>query len=94
MQTFMMFGKYTAEAATKISAERTAKVQEMVRKHAGELRSIYVLLGTPDLVMTVELPGIKEATTLSVALARATGITFSTAPAIPADEFDKMIAKG
>ena len=92
MQTFMMFGKYTAEAATKISAERTAKVQELVKKHAGELRSIYALLGTPDLLMTLDLPGIKEATALSVALARATGIAFSTAPAIPADEFDKLVS--
>ena len=91
--TFIMFGKYTAEAASKISAERTAKVQELIKKHGGELRTIYALLGTPDLVMTLELAGIKEATALSVALARATGIAFSTAPAIPADEFDKLVSK-
>lgn len=93
MQTFIMFGKYTPEATAKISADRTKKVHDLVGKHGGEIRTIYALLGRPDLVITLDLPGIKEATTLSVALAKATGISFSTAPAIPADEFDKITSK-
>lgn len=90
MQTFIMFGKYSLEAVSKISAERTTKVHELVRKQGGEVKSIYALLGSPDLVVTVELPGIKEATALSVALTRATGISFTSAPAVPAEEFDKL----
>lgn len=90
MQTFIMFGKYSLEAVSKISAERTTKVHELVKKHGGEVRSIYALLGSPDLVVTLDLPGIKEATALSVALTRATGIAFTSAPAVPAEEFDKL----
>ena len=93
MQTFMLFGKYTVDAIGKISAERTTKLTDLVKKHGGEIRSLYALLGTPDLVLTLDLPGYKEATTLSLALTRVMGINFTTAAAITVDEFDKLAAR-
>lgn len=39
----------------------------------------------------VELPGVNEAIRASIALSKAFGIAFSTAPALPIEEFDKLV---
>ncbi len=91
MSTFLMLGKYSAEAIKAASAERTAKVYELVKGLGGEVVSIHALLGAYDLAILVKLPGMAEAVKASVALARATGIGFSTFPAMEVEEFDKVV---
>jgi len=81
MATYFMFGKYSAEGMKGISAERTEKAAALVKKYGGE----------HDLVLIVELPGTEQAIKTSVALAKLTGISFSTAPAVSIEEFDKMM---
>jgi len=54
MATFFMFGKYTSEAAKRISAERTEKAREAIEKLGGRVREIYVLLGEYDLVIIAD----------------------------------------
>ncbi len=93
MATFFMFGKYSASSIKEISSKRTQTAAAMVKKLGGELKSLYALLGEQDIVMIVELPGIAEAAKCSLALARQTGIAFSTAPAIPVEQFDKLAAE-
>jgi len=90
MATFFMFGKYSSEAAKKISAERTEKAREAIEKLGGEVKEIYVLLGEYDLVIIAELPRMAEAMQASIALKRLTDISFFTAAAMPVDEFDEM----
>ena len=92
MAVFFMFGKYSGEAIKSISAKRTEKAVELIKKSGGEVKSMYALLAEQDLVLIVSLPGIEEAMKASVALAKLTGIAFTTAPAISIDEFDKMMA--
>ena len=41
-------------------------------------------------MMAVDLPDNKQAMAVSMALAKATGIGFTTSPAVPIDEFDKL----
>ena len=93
MATFFMFGKYSSEALKGISAERTEKAMEIFKKLGGEVKSMYALLGSYDLVFIVELPGIEQAIQASVALSKISGISFTTAPAITVAEFDKLITK-
>lgn len=93
MATFFMFGKYSSEAARKISAERTEKVREAIEKLGGRIRDIYVLLGEYDVVIVTELPRMAEAMQASIALKRLTDISFFTAAAMPVDEFDQMAEK-
>ena len=90
MATFFMFGKYSSEAARKISAERTEKVREAIEKLGGRVKDIYVLLGEYDVVLITELPRMAEAMQASIALKRLTDISFFTAAAMPIDEFDQM----
>lgn len=90
MATFFMFGKYSSEAARKISAERTEKARAVVAKLGGEVKDIYVLLGEYDLVIIAELPRMAEAMQASIALKRLTDISFFTAAALPVEEFDEM----
>jgi len=90
MATFFMFGKYSSEAAKKISAERTKKVREAIEKLGGRVKDIYVLLGEYDVVIITELPRMAEAMQASIALKRLTDISFFTAAAMPIDEFDQM----
>jgi uncharacterized protein with GYD domain len=91
MATYFMFGKYSAEGMKGISAERTEKAAALVKKYGGEVKSGYILLGEQDIVLIVELPGTEQAIKASVALSKLTGISFSTAPAVSIEEFDKMM---
>jgi len=93
MATFFMFGKYSSEAASKISAERTEKARQVVEKLGGCVKDIYVLLGEYDVVIIAELPRMAEAMQASIALKRLTDIPFFTAAAMPIDEFDQMAEK-
>ena len=93
MATFFMFGKYSAESIKAISAERTQKVVDVVKKSGGEVQSMHALLGEKDLVFIVSLPGMEQAIQVSVALSKMTGIAFTTAPAVTVDDFDKLMAE-
>jgi uncharacterized protein with GYD domain len=93
MATFFLFGKYSAASIKDISAKRSAAAAATVKKLGGELKSIHALLGEHDLVMIVELPGIAEAVKCSLSLAKQAGIAFTTAPAIPVEQFDKLAAE-
>jgi uncharacterized protein with GYD domain len=93
MALFFMSGEYSSEALKEISAERTDKAVNIVKKFGGEVISMYVLLGEQDLVFIVNFPNIEQAMKASVALNKLTGISFSTSPAIPVEDFDKMMAE-
>ncbi len=94
MATFFMLGRYSPDAVKGISADRTKKSNNIIKKFEGELVSMYALLGVYDLVLIVDFPGIEAAMKASVALSRLTGISFTTHPAVTVEEFDKMIGKG
>jgi uncharacterized protein with GYD domain len=91
MPTFIMFGRYSSEGVREISADRTVWAFNLVREMGGKVKDMYALLGEYDLVFIVDLPGIPEAIKASVALSKQTGITFTTSPAITAEEFDKLV---
>ena len=92
MATFFLFGKYSAASLKEISGKRTQLAADIVKKLGGELKSMHALLGEHDLVLMVELPGITEAMKCSLSLARESGIGFTTAPAVPVEQFDKIAA--
>lgn len=93
MAIFLMFGKYSAEAVKQISAERTAKAEDLAKKFQGRITGMYAMLGAYDLLLIVELPGPEQAMQFSVSLAKLTGIAFTTAPAVTVADFDKLMAK-
>jgi uncharacterized protein with GYD domain len=89
-----MFGNYSSDAVGKISAERTAKAAAVLEDVGGEFKTGYALLGETDLVLIVDLPGVKEAMKASVELNKLLGISFTTAPAVTVEEFDKLFEGG
>jgi len=93
MDTFFLFGKYSADALKDISAKRTGKAQALIGKYEGKVHSMYALFGDKDLVFIVDFPTHQDAMKASVALAKLTGIAFSTSPAVPVEEFDKMMGE-
>ena len=93
MATFIMFGKYSAEALKEMSAERTGKVASVIKELGGEIDSMYALLGEKDLVFIVNFSGIEQAMKASVALTKLTGISFITSQAMTVEEFDKIIGE-
>jgi len=94
MATYMMFGKYSQDSVKQISANRTAKAMELVKKNGGEIKAGYALLGKTDLVLLVELPDLGKAMKTSVALSKLLGVSFTTSPAVSMDEFDKLMEGG
>jgi uncharacterized protein with GYD domain len=91
MATYLMFGKYSADAVGKISAERTKRATAVIGDLGGEAKAGYALLGEKDLVLIVEFPGTKEAMKASIELSKLLGISFATLPAVSVKEFDKLI---
>ena len=91
MATFIMTGSYTTEAINQISAKRTTKAQEIVKKCGGKIVAAYATLGDTDLLAVMEFPSINDAIKASVALSKALEISFSTVPAIRIEEFDKLV---
>ncbi len=90
MATFLMFGKYSAQAMKEMSPDRTQKVRDKVKQLGGEVKAMYAMLGKYDLLLVVSLPGIEAAMKASLSLAKMTGIGFTTAPALTVEEFDKL----
>ena len=91
MATFFMFGKYTPEGLKGMSTDRTNKIKSIVEKFGGKMKSMHAVLGDNDLVFVADFPGNNEAIKASVAVTKATGIAFSTSPAVTVDEFDKLM---
>lgn len=93
MSTFFFFGKYDVAALKGVSAARTKKAENLIKKCGGKLNCMYALLGGCDLVLVVELPSVEAAVKASVTLAKQTGISFTTAPAVEVKSFDKLAGR-
>ncbi len=91
MTTYIMFGKYSVGPLKEISAERTKRAAAIVESNGGKVKAIYALLGKIDVVAIVDFPGLKEAMKASVELTKLLGISFTTAPAVTVEEFDKLM---
>jgi uncharacterized protein with GYD domain len=90
---FVMFGNYTTGGVNDISSERTEKARALIKQHGGTVKAMYALLGQYDLVLITEFRQMADAMKVAIALERLTGISFSTAAALPIEEFDQMIAE-
>jgi uncharacterized protein with GYD domain len=91
MAAFFMFGRYSADSVKHISPDRTREACQAIERLGGKVRSIYALLGEYDLVFIVDLENMTDAMKAAVVLGRLTGICFSTAAAVPVEEFDRII---
>ncbi len=91
MTTFIMTGRYSAEAIKQISANRTTKAAKIIQQCGGKIVAVYATLGKNDLLAIVEFPGVSDAIKASVGLNKALGIAFSSVPAIGLEEFDKLV---
>ena len=91
MDTYFMFGRYTAGAFNQMSTERTDKAITLLSKYGGRVNSMYTLLGEQDIVLIVEFPDIEQVMKASIALTKMTNISFHTYPAIAVEDFDKLI---
>ncbi|MCI0745824.1 MAG: GYD domain-containing protein [Verrucomicrobia subdivision 3 bacterium] len=92
MATFLMLGKYSSEGVKGASAARTKTISGMIEQCGGRVDAMYALLGEHDLAFIVTMPGINEATKASFAISKATGIAFSTSPAMTVSEFDRLVS--
>ncbi len=91
MATYMMFCKYSPESAKAINPKRTTQALDLIKKYGGEFKAGYALLGDVDLVLVLDLPDTEHAVQTSAALTKLLGISITTAPAMSADQFDKLI---
>lgn len=91
MNTYLMFGKYSAEALKGMSSKRTGEAHKLIFENGGEIVSQYSLLGDYDLLFIINFPSIDEVIKTSVSLSQLTGISFKSIPAITVEQFDKII---
>ncbi len=91
MTKFLMLGKYSVDGVRGIAADRTKKAVEAIQKSGGKVHAMYILLGGYDIAMVVDFPGNTDVMKASIALTKLTGIGFTTCPAMPVEEFDKIL---
>ena len=91
MATYIMFGKFAVDAVKEISTERTKKSAAIVEDCGGKIQALYALLGETDVLAIVDFPGLNEAMKASVELTKLLDVSFTTAPAVTVEEFDKLI---
>ncbi len=91
MAKFLMLGKYSVQGVQGIAAERTKKVVEIIQKSGGKVNAMYALLGCHDAALIVDFPGNTDAMKASIAITKLTAIGFTTSPALPVEEFDKIL---
>ena len=91
MAKFLMLGKYSVDGVKGIAAQRTKKVVQAIQKSGGKVNAMYALLGRYDLAFVVDFPGNAGAIKASIAITKLTGIGFTTCPALPVEEFDKIL---
>ena len=48
MATFLMFGKYSAQAIKEASPKRTKDAEALIQKLGGKVQAVYALLGEID----------------------------------------------
>ena len=92
MAKFFMYGKYSQAAIGGISSDRTKKALDLIGIAGGKVNSMYALLGKYDIVLITDFPGVAEVMKASIALNKLTNISFTSFPAIPMEEFDKITA--
>jgi uncharacterized protein with GYD domain len=91
--TFFLFGKYSAESIKEADAERTEQAIKLIGGLGGKVKSMYALLGQHDLVFILEAKSLEVAMKISVELVAVTGISFTTYPAIPVNDFDRLLGE-
>jgi len=84
-------GKYSTDAIKEMSVDRTEKAISLIKSLDGKVHSIYALLGGYDLALIVDLKDTETAMKASLGLNLLTGISFSTFPAVPVDDFDRIM---
>jgi uncharacterized protein with GYD domain len=90
MGTYVMFGRYSRDGVRGAGAARTGEATALLEGCGGQVRAAYALLGRTDLMIIADFPGTEEAMKASVALAKLTGIAFTTSPAVAISEFDRL----
>ena len=90
MATYVMLGRYSAEAVKGISADRTRRARALIEEHGGTVLSMYALLGDCDLLVIADLPDADAALLASLGLTRLTGVAFSSSPAMEIAHFDEV----
>lgn len=84
-----LFGTITQRRQSGSNQGSLTQISEL----GGEVKSMYALLGTHDLVLIVNFPDISQALKASVLLTRLLGIQFSTHPAVTVEEFDALMSE-
>ena len=91
MRTFLIFGKSSPEELKEIRLKYRAEVVSLVNSFGGDVRSMYAMVREKYLILIFAFPGVKRAMKASIALSKLTGISFTTSPAVPIDEFNKIM---
>jgi len=86
-----MFGKYTSAALRDISSNRTDRAVELIENCQGDVKAMYAMFGDTDLLLVVDFPGVEQAMKASVNLNKLTNISFTSSPAMPVAQFDKLM---
>jgi uncharacterized protein with GYD domain len=88
--TYLMLGTYAPGCSHEISADRSRQMYKLIAGLGGSVLECYGLLGDRDVMLMVELPAPATAMQAAMAMARLTGATFTTYPAVPIADFDRI----
>lgn len=92
MAIYLMFGRYTPAGIADVSKERTQQAYDIIKRYNGKIKDGYALLGDKDLVLITEFRKNENAMQAAAALSKLTNIAITTSPAVPIEDFDKLMS--
>jgi uncharacterized protein with GYD domain len=93
MATYVTLINWTDQGirAVKDSPKRLDAFKQLLKNAGGELRSVYLTLGTYDLVAVLEAPSDDVAAKLVLSVASQGNVRTTTLKAFPEDEYRKIV---
>ncbi|MBI4541119.1 MAG: GYD domain-containing protein [Gemmatimonadetes bacterium] len=94
MPTYITLARWTDKgiAAVKESPKRLNAVKKLLREQGGRLRAFYLVTGTYDLVVVMELPDDSTMARVALLIGTQGNVRTETLRAYTEDEYRKIIA--
>ncbi len=91
MSTFIMLGNYSAKSLNEMGPDRTMIIVNLIKGFEGEIINMYALLGQNDILVIADFPSTEKAMKASIAINKSMNISFVTSPAVPVEEYNRLL---
>lgn len=95
MATYIALCSYTAEGikAIKEAPKRLDKAKALARKLGGEMKALYLTMGSCDVIAVYDLPDDEAAARFALIIGRTGAVTTTTLRAFPEADYRRLVTE-